>query len=116
MDLTEIGRIEAAMNNPRFLTKVFSKKEQQLLFERKNSPAVAAANFAGKEAFSKALGTGFRRFSPAEVEILRDDLGCPYVSLLGRAKTIAEQKGIVRLHISLTHTNDCAGAFVIAET
>jgi len=43
-----------------------------------------AANFAAKEAFSKALGTGVRGFLLAEVSVLRNELGAPYLALSGQ--------------------------------
>ena len=80
--------------------------------KRKNR---AATNFAGKEAVVKAFGTGFLNCMPGDIEILRDDFGKPYVNLLGRAKKLAEDRGIVKIHISLSDTDKIATAFVVAE-
>ena len=52
---------------------------------------------------------------PGDIEILRDDFGKPYVNLLGRAKKFAEDRGIVKIHISLSDTDKIATAFVVAE-
>ena len=52
---------------------------------------------------------------PGDIEILRDDFGKPYVNLLGRAKKLAEDRGIVKIHISLSDTDKIATAFVVAE-
>ncbi|MDF2567870.1 MAG: acpS [Oscillospiraceae bacterium] len=113
VDLVPISRIEKSIKNPRFIEKVFSPAEQELFESRKFSPATIAANFAGKEAFSKSLGTGVRGFSLNEVEILRDELGCPYIRLLGKAKQAAESKGL-QFSVSLSHTDTDAVAFVVA--
>lgn len=110
IDLVSIKRIEKSIKNIRFLQRVFSE-EENALFKKKNFKAeTVATNFAGKEAFAKALGTGVRGFSLKDVEILRDDLGAPFVRLSGNAKKLAE--GYI-ISISLTHTDNDAGAFVV---
>lgn len=112
IDLIEVGRIKKSMENPRFTARVFSKEEQELFtgahaFER------AAANYAAKEAFGKALGTGIAGFSLYEVAVLRDALGAPYLSLSGKAAEIAAERGL-RFLCSLTHTAEYAQAIVIS--
>lgn len=111
-DLVEISRIKQSLENPRFMTRVFGVSEQAL-FQCPRGAERAAANFAAKEAFGKALGTGIRGFSLREVETLRDASGAPYLLLSGRAREIAEQRGL-RLSVSLTHTREYAQAVVIA--
>ncbi|MBQ4152902.1 MAG: holo-ACP synthase [Oscillospiraceae bacterium] len=112
IDLIKIDRMKEAMKNPRFLTRVFSVAELSLFEERNYRAETVAANFAAKEAFSKALGTGVRGFSLNEVSVLRDTLGKPYFLLEGRAKQLAEQAGLF-FSVSLTHTEDTAAAFVV---
>ena len=112
IDLVKISRIERSMVNPRFLTRVFSVAEQEMLKRRGMSIQTAAANFAAKEAFSKALGTGVRGFLLSEVSVLRDDFGKPYFVLTGNALRLAEKTGM-QFSVSLTHTEDTAAAFVI---
>ena len=54
-DIVELSRMEESLKNPRFLTRVFSKEEQDF-FSQKASPLHSiVANFAGKEAFSKTF-------------------------------------------------------------
>lgn len=113
IDLVEISRIRNSLRNPRFLTRVFSSDEQEFLLAKKDMAASAAANFAAKEAFSKALGTGVRRFELAEVSVLRDDLGAPYLKLEGKAKEIAQKQNLC-FSVSLTHTKEYASAVVVA--
>ena len=72
-------------------------------------------NFAGKEAFSKALGTGVRGFSLAEIEILRDGLGKPYINLYGKAKNTFGAMGGKNIHISISDTDNISTAVVIIE-
>ncbi len=112
IDLIKIDRIEKSMANPRFLTRVFSDAENALFAERNHRVETIAANYAAKEAFSKALGTGVRGFDLREVSVLRDRLGKPYFQLTGNAKAIADEMGL-SFSVSLTHTEDTAAAVVI---
>lgn len=112
IDLIKIDRVKKSMANPRFLTRVFSVSELSFFSKRNYSPETVAANFAAKEAFSKALGIGIRGFSLSEVSVLRDSLGKPYFVLEGKAKEFAAEAGL-SFSVSLTHTDDLAAAFVV---
>ena len=111
-DVVEIGRIEKNMEKQAFLHYVFTDQELAIA---NHSPAFLAGNFAVKESVSKALGTGFRGFSPKEVEVLRDTLGKPYVNLLGAAKEAAEKQGILRFFVTISDTQELAFAVAVAE-
>lgn len=100
------------MQNPRFETRVFGVSERVLLTGARRF-ARAAAHFAAKEAFAKALGTGVRGFSLSEVEVLRDELGAPCLQLSGQARAIAEQRGL-DFSVSLSHEHGYAAAVVLA--
>ncbi len=113
-DIVEIERIKKAIEkNDRFLERIFSEKERELFKSRKNNVFSIAANFAGKEAVSKVFGTGIRDFNWVEIEILRDNLGKPYVVLSGGAKSISEAKNIENVLISLSHSKEHAIAYAI---
>jgi len=71
-----------------------------------------AANFAGKEAFIKAVG---RVFKWKEIEILRKENGEPYIILSGQARKLLEERGLRKAFISLSHDGEYAIAFVILE-
>lgn len=115
LDLVEISRMEHSLQNERFWQRVFGPAEQEEL-RRKASPAEsAAACFAAKEAFSKALGTGVRGFSLCEVEVVHNALGAPKFRLSGRAAALAAEQGL-EFALSLTHTGGFAAAVVIAQT
>lgn len=111
VDQVDIERIMKACEKKSFLEKYFSIEEQVLIDKRKTR---AAANFAGKEAVVKAFGTGFSGICPEEVEILRNEMGAPYVKLTGNARKIAQEFNISRIHISLTDTRTIAAAYAIA--
>ncbi|WP_315118976.1 holo-ACP synthase [uncultured Clostridium sp.] len=115
-DIIEIERIKTAIErNSKFLEKIFTEKEREYFKSvgfRINS---IAGNFAGKEAVSKALGTGFRNFSMKDIEILRDELGKPIVNLYGNAgKMVIENKNY-NLHISISHSRENAIAYAVLE-
>jgi len=74
-----------------------------------------ATRFAAKEATMKALGVGLGAFRFDEVEVVRVGLEAPSLVLHGSAAERAERSGITRWHLSLTHTDATALAFVVAE-
>jgi holo-[acyl-carrier protein] synthase len=116
IDMVEISRIEQIVSkDPRFLTRFFGTEERKIFTKKKQSKTYfqsIAANFAAKEAFSKALGTGVRDFSLKEVQILRDELGAPYLLLSGKALAIAQERN-VNFSVSQSHTEQHAIAIVI---
>ncbi len=116
IDLCSIERIEQSLRSPRFIDRVFSHAEQALIDNRGIvfRASTAAANFAAKEAFGKAMGTGIRGFSLSEVEILRDMLGKPILNLTGQAKLLALKQGFTSFSVSLSHEREMATAIVIA--
>lgn len=112
-DIIEISRIKDSCSSERFLNKIYTKNELEL-FNGKNFSTLAG-NFAAKEAVVKAMGCGFNGVNPIEVEILRSSDGRPYVNLYGNAKTIARGLNISFIHVSISHNNSMATAYVIAE-
>ena len=118
MDLVEVGRVEALMRRhpERAAGKLFT--EQETLHCRScRMPAESfAARFAAKEATFKALGTGWSGgASWQEVEVRVNGAGAPQLVLMGKTLRIAQRRGFRRAHLSLTHTADTAGAFVVLE-
>lgn len=114
-DIVDIKRIRTAAENKRFTEEYFGKRERELLSAKKDPIPSAANNFAAKEAFSKAVGTGVRGFSICDVEVLRDGLGKPYIALSGKACEVAERMGVKSIHVTLSNTAELAAAFVILE-
>ena len=111
VDMATISRVGKSCEKPRFLEKYFSEKEIELY---KDQPAKLAANFAAKEAFSKALGTGVRGFAMKDVSLLRDERGKPYYEFGGRAAAIVEKKGLT-CHVSVTDEGDTVTVFAVME-
>lgn len=113
-DIIEIERIEKAiLKNERFIEKVFSKEEIDMFKRRNMNMEVIAGNFAAKEAISKALGTGIRKFSLNEIEVLRDELGKPIVKLSRNIEEIIKKK--YKFNISISHNKTTAVSFAILE-
>lgn len=113
IDLLNIDRIRESVKNPRFTARVFSDEEQAYFAAQKDPSPSMAACFAAKEAFAKALGTGVRGFSLREVSVIHDALGAPQLQLSGRAKQLAQSRGL-SFSLSLTHTSATAAAVVVA--
>ena len=115
VDITEITRIEKAINRwgERFLHRVYTGPELKLCREK---PQALAVRFAGKEAVMKALGTGIRGIRWQDIEIMAEPSGQPLVHLYGKARDKADELGLDRLAISLSHSREYAVAFVVGET
>ena len=113
-DIIEISLIRKSAENKHFLKHVFSDEELEFLTKKRDPAPSAAANWAAKEAFAKALGTGVRGFELNEVSVLRDELGAPYFKLSGKALEIARGLNITP-RVSLSHSDEYAVAFVICE-
>lgn len=112
VDLVEIDRVVRACQKEAFLKRYYT--EQEIVLIQKDIRK-AADNFAVKEAVSKMLGTGFRGCMPIDIEVLRDDLGKPYVNLYGKAAEIAKQQQITCIHISISNTKEYSNAFAVGE-
>lgn len=113
VDITEISRIKKSSVRDSFMKRVFSNEETALFLSKSDPYPSMAGNWAAKEAFSKAIGTGIRGFALNEVAILRDELGCPYIKLTGNALKLAEEKNL-GFSVSISHTDSLAEAVVIA--
>ena len=115
-DLCAAGRMAEKLQKPAFVERVFSPAEQALLNARGGThrAETAAANFAAKEAFLKAAGTGLGGFALADLSVLRKESGAPYFVLTGPAADWAKTNALTP-YVSLTHENGLACAFVILE-
>ena len=111
-DLIEVERVKKAYEKEPFRNKIYTQQEQQLIADNAQR---AAGNFAVKESVVKAFGTGFRTISAIDIEVLRDELGKPYVVLHGPAKEQAEQAGILQVHVSISNTKEYAIGYVVME-
>ena len=114
VDIIEIARIERAIARwgESFLRRVYTEPELRLYHKK---PSSLAARFAGKEAVIKALGIQPKGIGWKEIEILSDPNGKPLVHLYGKAQNQANDLGLTKLAISLSHSKEYAIAFVTGE-
>ena len=118
VDLAEVGRIEKAIerHGEAFLRRVFTVAEREYCDRFRNRFERYAGRFAAKEAAMKALGTGWRRgVRWVDFEVVREKGGRPTIRLDGEARKIAEELGVKRIALSITHTEMQALAQVIFE-
>ncbi|MGH1375189.1 MAG: holo-ACP synthase [Alphaproteobacteria bacterium] len=123
-DLVDIRRIEKTLktHKERFITRCFSKSEQEQLAQRKEDQRASflAKRFAAKEACVKALGSGFvGDIYLKDISVERDDLGKPSLVLTGgaleRLIELSPNNLKPHLHLSLSDEPPYASAFVILE-
>jgi holo-[acyl-carrier protein] synthase len=116
MDLCEVDRIQRLLDRDRtrFVRRVFLKGESAYCDARRRPAMHYAARFAAKEAFMKAVGTGWR-LGWWQVEVVRGASGKPELAVSGRARLVLAGRGVRRIHLSLTHTGQTAAATVVLE-
>jgi len=118
VDLAEVDRIRTAIerHGEAFLKRVYTPAEREYCEGFRNKYERYAGRFAAKEAAMKALGTGWRRgVRWVDFEVVRELGGRPTVRLAGEAKKIAAELGVLRIALSITHTESQALAQVIFE-
>lgn len=116
-DIADVARIAKSIETSGFKEKVFSKTEIAYCEAKANKAESYAARFAAKEAFFKALGSGWRGgMAFNEVEVLNDELGKPTLNIVGKTAAIIADKKIKTIHISLSHTKEMALATVVLES
>jgi holo-[acyl-carrier protein] synthase len=118
-DLVSIARVEAmvARKEIRALDRLFTEHEQAYAFARARPAMHLAARLAAKEASFKAL-TGSddaKLIGWKEAEVRRGSEGPPVLYFFGRAEARSLELGVTRVHLTLSHTDDTAGAVVILE-
>ena len=119
IDIIEVQRVEAAYARfgNRFLQRILRPSELAYCLSHKSPGPFLAARFAGKEAISKAFGTGIgRQLGWQDMEICRKDSGEPYVVLHGKGRTLLRERGGRIVHLSLSHTARQAAAAAILES
>jgi holo-[acyl-carrier protein] synthase len=121
VDAVSVDRFRRLLERrPRFASRCFTESEQCDAGSSADRAQSLAARFAAKEAVMKALGAGIGAFALTDVEVRRTGgkdatRNAPYLMLTGTAAELAGAHGAGRFHLSLTHTDDVAIAFVVAE-
>lgn len=118
IDIVEVYRIRQTIaRTPRFLERVYTDAEREYCHAKGAAAAQSyAARFAAKEAFLKALKTGWRgKITWQDIEVVSDADGVPTLNVTGEARRIMDERGADRVHLSISHTTDHAVAQVILE-
>lgn len=121
VDMTEISRIRQALEDPktglRFRDRVYTEKEIRYCERKRRGKYESyAGRFAAKEAVMKSLGRGWgSRVGWRDIEILPAPGGKPEVYLHNKTSALARELGIQHVSLSITHTQEYAMAYVIAQ-
>ena len=118
IDIVEVYRIaETLARTPRFGERVFTDAERAYCDAKGAAAAQSyAGRFAAKEAFLKALQTGWRgKITWRDIEILSNDDGVPSLNISGEAENLFKKTGAASAHLSISHTSEHAVAQVIFE-
>ena len=118
LDLVSVPRFDRfrRRHELRGLRRIFTQHELDYCLGLVKSTPSLAARFAAKEAFFKAVGTGLGRAGGwHDVEVLRLESGRPLLCLHARAAAFVQNLQVRRIHLSLSHTDELAGASVILE-
>jgi len=109
IDIIRVDRIRRSLERfgPRFTNRVLTVAERRYVRER---PETMAGRWAAKEAVSKVLGLGVRGIGWRDIEIERLPTGQPAVRLHGRAAARAEQLGMGRIAVTISHESEYAVA------
>jgi holo-[acyl-carrier protein] synthase len=116
-DIIEVDRIRKVMERDiGFREKIYTPGEIEYCESKKNKYQHYAARFSAKEAFLKAIGTGWRfgiRF--ADIDVYHDEYGKPLIRLYGKAEELALRERLSGIYVTLTHVKEIANAVVIVE-
>ena len=119
IDIIEVERIHQSVANsgPHFTERIYTKSEIEYCSSAANKYERFAARFAAKEAFAKALGTGFTGLCLSDFYVAKDERGKPYFVFGDKTKKILDNSlaNNYNIQLSLSHENEFAVAFVIIE-
>ncbi len=120
VDIIDNKRIQKFIKSNKFKNRIYSAKELKLSEKTKNKVAFFSKRFAAKEAFSKALGTGFSgNLNFKDIEIVNDKKGKPkYVKSKKIIKMIKKKYRINKFNsfLSISDENDYSTAFAIIQS
>ena len=118
IDLVDCARIENSIERfgDRFLKRIFTEGEIAYSQSMKFPARHLAARFAAKEALSKAFGTGIgKSMGWRDLDVQKRESGEPFVVLSGGADKMAQERGVAKVWISLSHTEQTGMATIILE-
>jgi holo-[acyl-carrier protein] synthase len=119
IDLVEVERMQRLLDSKgeRALVRLFTEDEREYAHTHPEPARQLAARVAAKEAAYKALSGNdlARAIGWRELEVVSRHGHAPVLLLHGRAQERATELGVARVHLSITHTDRTAAAFVVAE-
>lgn len=117
VDLIKIERIAQLLEkDSRFPERLFSPEEIAYCQGKFRKEQHYAARFTAKEAFMKAMGTGYREgIGWKEISVRHDALGKPYIELSGKALEMFRSRQLTRILLSISHSHEYAVSMVVLE-
>ena len=120
VDIIDNKRIKESIKSSKFKSRIYSRNELKLSEKTKNKVAFFSKRFAAKEAFSKALGTGFSsNLNFKDIEITNDKKGMPrYVESKKIIKIVQKKYKIKKFNsfLSISDEKDYSTAFTIIQS
>ncbi len=116
VDVVDIERFRTSLDRtPTMRERLFTTIELEYVAPQADPVPSLAARFAAREAVMKSLGLGLGAFGFHDVWVERASSGKPSLVVTARAAELADAAGVTRWHLSLTHSDLVAVAYVIAE-
>ena len=120
VDIIENKRIEKSIKNRNFIKRIYSSKELTESDKINNKVAFFSKRFAAKEAFSKAIGTGFRmNLNFKDIEVVNDKKGKPYYVKNKKITKIIQKNFKIKnfkCFLSISDEKNYSTAFAIIQT
>ena len=119
VDIVENKRVKLSIKNKNFINRTFGKNEILISKKFSNKTNYFSKRFAAKEAFAKALGTGFRDgLNFKDIQVVNDKLGKPYFLINSKIKSLIKKKTKVKnfnLFLSISDEKEYSIAFTIVQ-
>jgi holo-[acyl-carrier protein] synthase len=117
VDVVNVQRVQQVheRHGDQFARRILHPEEMARFQDCAQPARFLAKAFAVKEAFVKALGTGFRGIAHDEIGAGRDDLGRPYLVFSERLTQRLQHEGVAATHVSISDERDLVCAFVVLE-
>jgi len=116
IDAVDIARFRKSLERtPSMHRRLFTESELAYVAPKADPVPSLAARFASREAVMKAMGLGLGAFGFHDVWVDHRESGEPLLNVTGRAAELATERGIATWHLSITHTDQVAIAYVVAS-
>ena len=120
VDIVKNKRIGLSIKNKDFINRTFGKNEILISKKINSKTSYFSKRFAAKEAFAKALGTGFRNgLNFKDIEVINDKLGKPFYIISLNIKNLIKKKKKIKdfnLFLSISDEKEYSIAFTIIQT